>query len=94
MSTLEGVLSKNDDGSDSDFSTSNDSQWVRGAKCVLDITDKTLIEHSDELTNKHIQMAQNLLKCQFPLVGGLQNTLKQPAGEVNMFMITFFDNLD
>ena len=40
---------------------------------MLDITDKSIIEHGDELTDKHIQMAQN----QFPLLGGLQNTLKQ-----------------
>ena len=40
---------------------------------MLDITDKRIIEHGDELTDKHIQMAQN----QFPLLGGLQNTLKQ-----------------
>ena len=67
MSILEGILSVNDDGSDSDDSTSNDCQWVRCAKCVLDITDKTIIEHGDELTDKCIQLAQNLLKCQFPL---------------------------
>ena len=64
MSIQEGILSVNDDGSDSDDSTGKDSQWVRCAKCVLDISDKTIIEHE-------------MLKCQFPLIGGLQNTLKQ-----------------
>jgi len=72
-----GNLSANDGGSDSDDSTGKDSHWVRCAKCVLDITDKTIIEHGDRLTDKQIQIAQNLLKYQFPLVGGLQNTLKQ-----------------
>ena len=74
MSVLEGILSVSDDESNSDDSTGKDSQWIRCAKCVLNIT---IIEHGDDLTDKHIQMAQNLLKCQFPLVGGLQNTLKQ-----------------
>ena len=63
MSVLEGILSVSDDGSDSDDSIGKDSQWVRCAKCVLDITDKTIIEHGDELTDKHMQIAQNLLKC-------------------------------
>ena len=54
MSVLEGILSVSDDGSDSDDSTGKDSQWVRCAKCVLDITDKTIIEHGDELTDKRI----------------------------------------
>ena len=77
VSVLERVLSVNDDGSDSDDSRIEDSQWVRCDKCVLNITDKMIIENGDELTDKHIQMAQYLLKCQFPLVGGLYNTLKQ-----------------
>jgi len=76
MSIVEKVFSVNDDGSCSD-SDDNDSVWVRCAKCVLNAEDKMTVEIGDELTDKHIQMAQYLLKCQFPLVGGLNNTLKQ-----------------
>jgi len=53
------------------------SGLIRCDKCVLNITDKTIIEIGDKLTDKHIQMAQYLLKCQFPLIGGLYDTLKQ-----------------
>jgi len=63
VSALERMLSINDDGNDSDDSRIDDSQWVRCDKCVLNITDKMIIENGDELTDKHIQMAQYLLKC-------------------------------
>ena len=43
MSALDGILPVSDDGSNLDDSTGEDSQWVRCAKCVLDITDKTII---------------------------------------------------
>ena len=72
VNVLERVFS---DGSDSDDNGSNDSEWVRRDKSVLSITDKMIIESGDELTDQHIQMAQYLLKSQFPLIGGL--TLKQ-----------------
>ena len=74
MNVLERVFS---DGSDSDDNGSNYSEWVRRDKSVLSITDKMIIESGDELTDQHIQMAQYLLKSQFPLIGGLYNTLKQ-----------------
>ena len=35
------------------------------------------IEQDEEMTDKHIQMAQHLAKIQFPVVGGLQSTLFQ-----------------
>ena len=38
------------------------------------IADKTIIKCRDDLTDKHIQMAQNVLKCQFTLVEGLQHS--------------------
>ena len=53
------------------------SPWVSCGKHTLTIGDKIIVESGDEFTDKHIQMAQYLIKCQFPIVGGLQNTLKQ-----------------
>ena len=36
-----------------------------------------MIEQSEQLTDKHMQMAQYLAKRQFPLAGGLRSTLLQ-----------------
>jgi len=46
-------------------------------KCVLYVTDKLLIENGFELTDKHMQFAQNIIKIQHPLIGGLYSTLLQ-----------------
>ena len=36
-----------------------------------------MLEHGEELSDRHIQMAQSVIKKQFPLLGGLRNTLLQ-----------------
>ena len=41
------------------------------------MTDKAVLEHGEELSDRHIQMAQSIMKKQFPLIGGLRNTLLQ-----------------
>jgi len=62
VSVLERVLSVNDEGSDSDESRIDVSEWVKCDKCMLDVTDKKIFESGDKLTDKHIQMSQYLLK--------------------------------
>ena len=39
------------------------------------MTDKAVLEHGEELSDQHIQMAQSIIKKQFPLPGGLRNRL-------------------
>ena len=51
--------------------------WVTFRKCVLNVNDKLLIENGFELTDKHTQFAQNIIKSQHPLIGGLYSTLLQ-----------------
>ena len=46
-------------------------------KSYFKLSDKVAIEKNEELTDKHMQMAQHLVKIQFPVVGGLQSTLLQ-----------------
>ena len=78
MNALEKILTVTDNDSDQEESTDTvSSPWVSCGKHTLNISDKIVVESANELTDKHIQMAQYLIKCQFPLVGGLQNTLKQ-----------------
>ena len=78
MNALAKILTVTDDDSDPEESTDIvSSTWVSCGKHTLTISDKIIVESGGELTDKHIQMAQYLIKCQFPLVGGLQNTLKQ-----------------
>ena len=78
MNALEKILTVTDDDSDpEEIADIDSSPWVGCGKHTLTIGDKIKVESGDEFTDKHIQMAQYLIKCQFPLVGGLQNTLKQ-----------------
>ena len=51
--------------------------WATFGRCVLHVSDKVLIENGTELTDKHIQFAQCMIKNQCPLVGGLYSTLLQ-----------------
>ena len=44
---------------------------------ILQMIDKAVLEHGEELSDQHIQMAQSIVKKQFSLLGGLQNTLLQ-----------------
>ena len=41
------------------------------------MTDKAVLELGEELSDRHIQMAQSIIKKQFPLIGGLCNILLQ-----------------
>ena len=48
---------------------------VRHEKLTLKLVDKEAIKLGGELNDKHIQMAQYLVKVQFPVTGGLESTL-------------------
>ena len=47
----------------------------------LDTADKEICENGGWLTDKHIKAAQDLLKQQFPDVGGLQPTVYGQTGQ-------------
>ena len=51
--------------------------WTTFERCVFQVSDKVLIENGAELTDKHMQFAQCMIKKQFPSVGGLNSTLLQ-----------------
>ena len=50
--------------------------WITFDRHILQMTDKVVLENG-ELSDRHIQMAQSIVKKQFPLMGGLRNTLLQ-----------------
>ena len=49
--------------------------WITHGNHILKFSDKRAIEQGEEMTDKHIQMAQHLAKIQFSVVGGLQSIL-------------------
>ena len=51
--------------------------WITHGNHTLKLSDKMAIEQGGEMTDKHMQMAQHLVRIQFPVVGGLQSTLLQ-----------------
>jgi len=57
--------------------TSNNALWITFDRHILQMTDKAVLECGEELSDRHIQMAQSIIKKQFPLLGGLRNTLLQ-----------------
>ena len=57
--------------------TAEDDMWVKCDRQILYIANKEIIESGLELTDKHIQYAQYLLKKQFSTIGGLSSTLFQ-----------------
>lgn len=64
--------------------------WITYGNHTLKLSDKRAIEQGEEMTDKHIQMAQHLAKIQFPVVGGLQSTLlqqkrKRVAGQQTLY---------
>ena len=63
-----------DVGTTTAASVTNDV-WITHGNHTLKLSDKRAIEQDEEMTDKHIQMAQHLTKIQFPVVGGLQSTL-------------------
>ena len=54
-----------------------DNVWITHGNHTLKLSDKVAIERDEELTDKHMQMAQHLVKIQFPVIGGLESTLLQ-----------------
>lgn len=51
--------------------------WVRYAKSLLTMNDREILLNGKELNDRHIHFASVLLKEQFPLTAGLNNTLFQ-----------------
>ena len=51
----------------------NHTLWITFDRYILQMTDKAVLEHGEELGDRHIQMAQPIIKNQFPLLGGLRN---------------------
>ena len=51
--------------------------WVQCDVCTLNFEDKKIIETGMELTDRHIQYAQQLAKIQFSTIDGLCSTLLQ-----------------
>ena len=54
-----------------------DDLWVKCGRHTLKKADKEIIESGSELTDRHIQYAQQLIKNQFSTIGGLHSTLFQ-----------------
>ena len=48
--------------------TSNNTLWITFNRHILQMTDKAELE-SGELSDQHIQLAQSIIKEQFPLLG-------------------------
>jgi len=64
MNVLESVLNVTNDNSDSEESANSASSlWVSCGKHKLNIADKMIVESGGELTDKHVQMSQYLIKC-------------------------------
>ena len=51
--------------------------WVKCDTCVLNVKDKETVDTGMELTDRHIQFSQHLIKKQFSTIGGLCSTLLQ-----------------
>ena len=51
--------------------------WVQHDRTRLNVNDKIILEEGEELSDKHIQFAQKLIKEQFPSFGGLFSPLLQ-----------------
>jgi len=61
----------------STFAKGDTEIWVQYDRRRLNVNDKIILQRGDELSDKHIQFAQKLIKEQFPLIGGLFSTLFQ-----------------
>ena len=51
--------------------------WVKYDTCVLNVIDKEIVDTGMELTDRHVQFSQHLIKKQFSTIGGLCSTLLQ-----------------
>ena len=54
---------------------SNPTLWIMFDRHILSMTDKAVLEQA-ELSDRYIQMAQSIIKKQFPLLEGLHNRSK------------------
>ena len=68
---------KVDSSADSDL----DKEWVRFGCLVLTHHDRNILLTGQELSDKHIDFAHNLLRSQFPMLNGLQSTLFQSRSQ-------------
>ena len=55
----------------------SDAIWVTYNRNTLKQSDRKIIEDGSQLTDKHIGLAQTLIRGQFPKLGGLHSTLLQ-----------------
>jgi len=51
--------------------------WIQYDRKRLNLNDEIILQRGDELSDKHIQFAQKLIKKQLSLIGGLFSTLLQ-----------------
>ena len=66
-----------DDTDSTQEGDSEDQHWLQYKDCLLTQQDRTAITSNNLLSDRHINYAQVILHQQFPLVGGLKNTLLQ-----------------
>ena len=67
---------------DTDVNLSTETQernntWIKVKDISLTNYDKDLLVHGEKLSDKHINLAQRILKIEFPKINGLQLTLLQ-----------------
>ena len=67
----------NDHNEVTDNSLNHSAVWVTFDRCSLLVSDRITIETGKQLSDKHINLAQRMIKNQFPSVGGLKSTLLQ-----------------
>ena len=58
--------------------------WVKCGTITLKKQDLQLIKNDKELTDQHVNAFQNVVKSNFPLIGGLQHTLLQYKSPVQL----------
>ena len=69
--------------------------WVQCDVCTLSFEDKEIIDTGMELTDRHIQYAQQLVEIQFSTIGGLCSTLLQTKSHnylpLNSVRVVFYN---
>jgi len=71
------MLALNDHNEVTDSSLNHSAVWVTFDRCTLLVSDRITIETGEQLSDKHINLAQRMIKNRFPSVGGLKSTLLQ-----------------
>ena len=66
-----------DDTDSAQEGDSEDQHWLQYKGCLLPQQDRTAFPSNNLLSDGHINYARAILHQQFPLVGGLKNTLLQ-----------------